>query len=124
MVQIASDLMEINVTPLEEVKLSTTDLSIEFDDSDEVRWRANFSPYQAFRVTTIDCIETDPYMINGKRPFHILEDMQSVWLSELKLTLAKKDVSANFLDRAHHYVFPFQDIIIEVIGWELALEKL
>jgi len=124
MVQVASDLMEINVTPLEEIKLSPTELSIEFDDSDEVRWRASFSPYQAFRVTTIDCIETEPFLFNGKRPFHILEITDSTWINELRLTLARKDATANFLDMAHHYVFPFQDIIIEVVAWELKLEKL
>ncbi|MCU6708864.1 hypothetical protein M6D81_09035 [Paenibacillus sp. J5C_2022] len=124
MLEIVFGDVEINVTPLEDIKMNTTDISIEFDDSDEVRWRASFCPYQAFKVTTIDCIETESFMTNGKRPFHILKVTHSDWLNELKLTLANKDASANFLDKAHHYVFPFQDIIIEVVGWELNLEKL
>lgn len=124
MIQIAFDNVEINVTPLEEINMHTTDISIEFDDSEETRWRARFSPYQALRVTTIDCIETEFIMIHGKRPFHILEITNSDWVKELKLTLAKKDASANFLENAHHYVFPFQDIIVEVVGWEPELERI
>jgi hypothetical protein len=124
MVQIASEAVEINVTPLEEIKMNTTDITIEFDDSEEMRWMASFRPYQAFRVTTIDCIETESFMINGRRPFQILEVPQSAWLNELRLALTKKDASANFLDKAYHYVFPFQDIVVEVVAWELILERL
>ncbi|TVX92192.1 hypothetical protein [Paenibacillus agilis] len=121
--QIVFEEIELHVTPLEEVKINTTEISIEFDDSDEVRWRATICPYQGFRVTTIDCIETELFMINGKRPFHILEVKESEWLNKLKLTLAEKDATADFLEKAHHYVFPFQDIIIEVVCWEPTIEK-
>lgn len=124
MVQIAFSEVEIHVTPLEEVTINTTDISIEFDDSEEVRWKASISPYQAFRVTTVDCIETESFLIGGKRPFNILEVTQSDWLDELKSVLAEKDPSANFLEKAHHYVFPFQDILVEIVGWQIKFEKL
>lgn len=122
MVQIVRNEPEIHVTPLEEIKLSTTSLFIEFYDAGEKRWRASFSPYQAFKVTTIDCIDTIPYIVNGKRPFQILEVTESDWIRLLKQTLQKKDHTATFLEEAHHYVFPFQDIIIEVVAWNLQIE--
>ncbi|MEX1031439.1 MAG: hypothetical protein WDZ91_15560 [Paenibacillaceae bacterium] len=124
MVEVFHKELEIHVTPLEKIKMNPTDISIELDDSDEKRWRIKISPYQAFKVTTIDCVDIKPFLIDGKRPLHILEIFQSNWLDDLKEALKKKDVTADFLDKAHHYVLPFQDIIVEVVAWKLELEKL
>lgn len=123
MVRVVNEKLEINVTPLEEIQMNTTDITIQFDDVHEARWNARITPYQAFKVTTIDCIDTVDLMINGMRSFHILEVIHSEWMEQLKQTLATIDKSANFLEKAHHYVFPFQDIIIEAVGWELKVEK-
>ncbi|MCL6605231.1 MAG: hypothetical protein K6T94_20395 [Paenibacillus sp.] len=123
MVGIVDEKLVINVTPLEEVQMNTTNIKIYFDDSEEVRWKVRICPYQAIKITTIDCIDTEEFMINGKRSFHILEVFDSEWVKQLKKTLSEIDTTADFLEKSHHYVFPFQDIIVEIVCWELVIEK-
>jgi hypothetical protein len=110
--------VEIHVTPLEEVIVKNTSILITFDDIYENRRKISFSPYQGVKITTIDCIDVHPFLINGKRPFNILEVLESHWIKNLKDELGKKDCTADFLDKAHHYVITFQDIIVEIVSWD------
>ncbi|URN93492.1 MAG: hypothetical protein NAG76_16875 [Candidatus Pristimantibacillus lignocellulolyticus] len=123
MINIVNEKLKINVTPLEELQMDPTNISLYFDDSEEVRWKVDICPYQAVRVTTIDCIDTVDYLVNGTRSFNILEVIDSNWVKLLKQTLSEIDETANFLDKSHHYVFPFQDLVVEIVCWDLAFEK-
>jgi len=117
-IKIVNANFEIHVTPLEEVMVNTSKIVISFDDIDENRRKISFSPYQGFKVTTIDCINVHPFLINGKRSFSMLEIVESEWIKTLKEELRKKDYTADFLNKAHHYVIPFQDIVIEIVAWD------
>lgn len=108
----------IHSTPLEGIHLNNDNLEVEFDDVNEQRWKFIFNPYQALKITTIDCIDTIPLLIGGRRPLNVLEVNNSTWITYLKEELLKKDSEANFLDKARHYIFPFQDNIIEIVAWE------
>ncbi|NDI36663.1 hypothetical protein [Chengkuizengella sediminis] len=106
--------VEIHVTPLEKVFIEPSLISVEFDDVDENRWRISFNPCQGFKMTTIDCIDTKLLLVDGKRPCSLLKVNNSRWIKELKNVLKQKDHTANFMDESNHYIFPFQDNIIEV----------
>ncbi|MBU7008875.1 hypothetical protein [Phosphitispora fastidiosa] len=110
--------VEIHTTPLESISMDTSKITLEFDDSTEKRWRASFCPYQGFKVSTIDCYATKQLLVDGKRPFYLLEVINSRWIMELHSVLKAKDETADFLNKAHHYIFPFQDIIVEVVAWD------
>jgi len=116
--KIISREVEFNITPLEKIAISVSNIMVEFDDKYEKRWRMTFQPYQAFKSTTIDCIYTNQLLIDGKRPMFLLEEKDSQWIEELKVVLKCKDNSATFLEKSHHYLFPFQDIILEIVAWD------
>ncbi len=109
--------IEIHSTPLEVLHIRDMGVEVEFDDIHEERWRFIFRPYQALKITTIDCFNTTPLLFDGKRPAHLIEVINSQWLTILKAELFKKDQKSDFLDKAKHYIFPFQDSIIEVVAW-------
>lgn len=117
-ISIVTKEVEMHVTPLETLIMEDKKLTIEFDDISEQRWRISFCPYQSFKVTTIDCIDIKPFLIDGKRPLFLLEVINSGWIKELNNILKVKDHNANFLDKVHHYVLPFQDNIMEIVAWD------
>ncbi|THF82729.1 hypothetical protein [Cohnella fermenti] len=109
----------IHNTPLEQVQLEGAKIVVNVDDTDEQRWRLVFSPYQALRVTTIDCIDIAPFLINDKKSNQVLEVIDSDWINLLRITLKNTDSSASFLDKSKHYIIPLQDNVIEIISWDL-----
>lgn len=127
-VNVVTKEVEIHVTPLENIKLDGDKVIIEFDDVKEDRWRLTFSPYQGFEVTSIDCfsakkLHTDESYLNGIYHRYLLEIHNSTWIKRLKENLIDK--SATFMDNAHHYALPFQDIVVEVVAWDnYKLEKI
>lgn len=108
----------INETPLEEINIKNSRVTIIFDDDFEKRRKVSFCPYQGVKVTTIDCINANLFLINGKRSFNMLEVSDSQWLIILKENLRKHDYMADFLEKAHHYVLIFQDTMLEIIAWD------
>lgn len=102
-------------TPLPEVKVESSCVSVELDDESEKRIRLVFKPYQALRMTTADC-----YIPPGSLsiiPKVVVEVVGSNWIDELRANLGKIDEGADFMDKAHHYLVPLQDDFLEVVAW-------
>src|SRR4051794_36076125 len=104
----------IHNTTLEKIVFDAGALTGEFDDSHEVRRRIVFAPCQAIKITTIDCFDMRSILMNGTLERYILELEDSQWIKELEGELHSNDHSATFMDRAHHFVLPFHDDILEV----------
>lgn len=119
-IYIASPTLKIHETSLEKLIYDGIDLVVEFDDINENRVHMRFSPCQAIRVTTIDCFDVRSLFVDGRLTRQLLEIEESPWIAALKEELSHHDHSATFLRRAHHFVLPFQDNIVEVIAWQFA----
>lgn len=117
-VQVASVQFEIHQTPLERLTYEGAHLRVEFDDVKGRRVRLTFSPWQALKVTTIDCFDVRALLIDGRLSRRLLELTNSQWVAALKEELHQHDHQATFLDQAHHFVLPFQDNIVEVVAWK------
>jgi hypothetical protein len=117
MIRVVDTNTTIHETPLEELVFNGRDLVVEFDDNDERRIQLTFSTCQAIKVTTIDCFDVRTLLIDGSLKRHLLEVTNSVWIATLKEELFHHDHSATFLERARHFVLPFQDNIVEVVAW-------
>ncbi len=111
-----SNQIEINETPLERLSYEGADLIVEFDKQDNERVRLTFSPWQALRVTTIDCYDVRSLLIEGRLHRRVLEFMDSEWISALKGELHYHDYLATFLNDAHHFVLLFQDNVVEIVA--------
>lgn len=113
--------IEIHTVPLEDISISDIEIIIEFDDINKKRIKLIFKPYQAFKVTTIDCISVRDYdtnisYMNGRYHRHIIEILDSPWISELK----KCPLGSNhsFMGKAHHYFLLLGDNGIEIITYD------
>lgn len=124
LINIYTEQVKIHETPLEKIIFDGTQLKIEFDDENEERWCAFFTQNQGFKVTTIDCFMISDILICGKKPQFILVNDNSEWIACLRATLQKTDYTANFLDTAKHYIFPFQDNVVEVVSSSVKIDKL
>lgn len=136
---IANKNVQIHTTPLEDVRITGSKVSILFDDIHETRWCITFSPYQAVKVTTIDCIYDgvinqifdipDAFLEVNKsqNPFgkvyrkYLLEVLDSDYVQQLKRSVI--DNSATFLEKARHFILPFQDNVIEIVAWNYELSQ-
>lgn len=108
---------EFHETALEEITFTFYNIIVLFDDVDEQRWKLKFSPYQGIKVTTGDCVKCD---FPGWSK--MVERENSLWVEELKNNLT--DRTATFMDKAHHYILPFQNIVLEIVAWDnYVLEK-
>lgn len=108
--------LEINETPLERLTYEGADLIVEFDNQADERVRLTFSPWQALKVTTIDCYDIRSLLIKDRLPRRVLEFTDSEWISALKEELHQHDHHATFLNDAHHFVLPFQDNVVEIVA--------
>ncbi|WP_110953613.1 hypothetical protein [Anaerosinus massiliensis] len=117
-IEVVNTGFKINETPLEEIDIKNSRVTVIFDDAFEKRRKISFCPYQGVKITTIDCVNVNSFLINGKRSFNMLEVADSQWLIILKENLRKNDYTAEFLEKAHHYVLPFQDTMLEIIAWD------
>lgn len=125
MLRVVNSEIEIHETPLEKVVVDFPELSIYFDDINENRWKIVFKPFQGVKLTTIDCFGVNSLLIDGVYKKFILEDTESKWIQTLKQELKLNDDTADFMKKSHHYIFPFQDNIIEVAwgNYVIALDK-
>lgn len=110
--------VEFNITPLEDISINTTSINIYFDDINEKRWKLTFCPFQAVKIVTVDCANPKMFLLNGTWQRFIIEMLDSNWIRELKSTLSQNDEGADFMEKAHHFILPFQDNIIEVVAWD------
>lgn len=115
---------EIHTTPLEKISMNTYSIDITLDDIHERRYRISAKPYQAFRVTCIDCLSSEDYYNEycyrgGRFHRHILQIEDSPIIDELKSGLV--DTTATFLNDAKHYVLPLQEILVDIVTWKLTV---
>ncbi|WP_287156830.1 hypothetical protein [Chloroflexus sp.] len=116
-IQVAAIQFEIHQTPLEKVSYEGANLLVEFDEVQGRRVRLIFSPWQALKVTTVDCFDVQTLLIDGYLNRRLLELTESQWIAALKEELHQHDHQATFLNQAHHFVLPFQENIVEVVAW-------
>jgi hypothetical protein len=98
------------------VVVAPPQVKVEVDAADERRLRFEFDIYQAVRVRTIDLFVAPPDVF---RPRSVVEIEDSPWIAELRADLAQRDVTADFLDRSHHWLLHAGDGIVEVVAWEM-----
>lgn len=115
---------EINTTPLEEIIIDPYSLQIILDDISEERYVLYTEPYQAFKITTIDCASALDYYNDycyrdGRYHRHILQIENSDYISELR----KAAPSADFLNDSKHFALLLQDNLIDIISYELVISK-
>ncbi|BCN29445.1 hypothetical protein [Anaeromicropila herbilytica] len=123
-IKIYTEQVKIHETPLEKIFFDGTQITIEFDDEDEKRWCVMFSQIQEFKITTIDCFDVSKLLMDGMKSSYILFEDNSKWINNLNITLNKTDYHASFFDKSKHYIFPFQDNIVEVVSLNISIEKL
>lgn len=118
---------EIHTTPLEEISMDPHTIDIVLDDINEQRFKITAKPYQAMRVTTIDCVSGKDYynefsFRGGRYHRHILQIEDSPIIKELRANLI--DSGSTFLDDAKHYVLPLQDNFIDIVATGFTVKKL
>ena len=116
--------IEIHTTPLEELFIDSSSITIFFDDINENRYKMIAEPYQAINITTIDCVSCKEYYNSfcyrdGIFHRHILQ----VENSELLCSLIKRANEKHFLMDSKHYVLPLQDNLIEFLAYDIKIEK-
>jgi hypothetical protein len=113
---------KLETTPLAEVKVASSRVTVDLDDEEENRIQLAFDPYQAVRMVTADC-----YIPPGDLsiiPKVVVEVTGSTWLDELRANVREIDQGADFMDKAHHYMVPLQDDFLEVVAWGVELKSL
>lgn len=115
-ISIVSTEVEIHETALEKITYHRGVLLVEFDNVHEQRVQLRFSPFQAARITTIDCFDVPSLLINDRLPRYLLEVVDSPWIEVLKEELRRNDRSATFMNKARHFILPLGDNIVEVIA--------
>jgi len=116
---------EIHTTPLEKISIDTNSIEIFLDDINENRYRISAGPYQAIRIVSIDFVSSEDYynkfcFRDGRYHRHILQIEKSDFLSELIKMTSNTDIISN----AKHFAFPLQEILIEIIVYELNVERI
>ena len=81
----------------------------------------SFQPYQAMRLTTVDCFREPDDLPH--RPEVMYWTSASEWIDQLKASLAVVDRTADFMDRAVHFVIPAGDDVLEVIAWRVEISR-
>ena len=92
-------------------------LIVEVDDENAKRIRLMFVPYQAVRITTVDCFmppeEFDlPYR-------SVVEIIDSPWTKKLLFSSKEINETATFMEKAKHFLIPTEDDYIEVLAWDI-----
>ena len=113
--------IELHSVPLENIEITNNTIKITYDDINEDRMELMFKTYQAFKITTIDCVSAQDYYNefcyrDGIYHRHILEIINSPWIKSLKNSLT--DITATFLDKAHHYFLLLGDSVLEIIAFD------
>jgi hypothetical protein len=111
----------LHSTPLATVRVENARVIVEADDEQEKRVRFVFSPYQAVHVTTADCFSVPKGQM--LEPGWVVEVIESPRLAELKAALKRMDSTANFMNKARHFLIPAQDDYIEVVAWSVKVES-
>ena len=116
---------EIHTTPLEKISIDTNSIEIHLDDIYENRYKISAKPYQTIRIVSIDFVSSMDYynefcFRDGRYHRHILQMENSDFLNGLIKTTA----NATILNNAKHFAFPLQDILIELIAYDINVERI
>jgi hypothetical protein len=104
--------------PVIEIRGRKIRVVLEDDDGHQVE--LVFQPYQALKLTTVDC-----FLWLGEirlPPNQVTYQNASPWLEELKSALHMIDTSADFMDKALHFTIPAGDDILEVAAWKIEIK--
>jgi len=115
---------EMHTTPLEKISINSNYIEILLDDVAGNRYKISAKPYQAIKIVAIDCVSSVDYhndycFRDGRYHRHILQIENSDFLNTLRETASEHD----FLEKSRHFVLPLQDNIIELIAYELNVER-
>lgn len=109
-----TDLLVAHTVPLEEIHIDLTSITVELDDINGKRRTVFFRPFQAVRVTTIDCVDLEVY--GGYRGY-LLECIDSPWIEDLQAQLV--DSEDNFLEKSKHFIMDLGDNLLEIVAWSV-----
>lgn len=123
--------IDVHDVPFEKIVCNNKDgyqLSIEFDDINEIRYRIDFFAYTALKFVTFDCLSlTDTPII----PDHgmMFEVLDSDWISQLKDKSeyeepTKRKYKYHLMDDQHHYFMYLGDYVAEIVARGYKLERL
>ncbi len=115
--EIAQGVPVLHTTPILRLFVQDNAIRLTLDDESERPVVFTMRPFQAVRVTTIDCFDPD---LTPPLTRRVLCSSRSSWLEQLRASLARSDESAMFLDRALHYLFPCQDNVVEIVSWPMS----
>ena len=114
---------EIHTTPLEKILIEPSSIKVFLDDISEQRYKITFSPFQAVNITAIDCTSAldfynDYSFRDGRYHRHILVMEDSDFIKSLD----ESTTNRNLLKLSKHFVLPLQEIIIEVVAYDIRIE--
>lgn len=119
----AKGLPKLHETPLATVHIRLPQIIVEVDDQAERRFRLVFETYQAIRVTTTDCYEPSEG-IDEWEPQTMIRLIDSPSIEKPTAVLKQVDHTADFMDKAQHFLIPAQGDFIEVVAWSVRYEYL
>lgn len=116
---------EIHTTPLEEIFIDTTSITITLDDINEERYRIFVQPYQAINIVAIDCVSSRDYYNefcyrDGKYHRHILQIENSSYINSLTEIMHGEKSTKEL----KHFVLPLQENLIEFIAYDIDLDRI
>jgi hypothetical protein len=118
--------LRIHTVPLEDIRVDGTKVTVFLDDVNVNRWKLTFCPFQAIKITTIDCCwsetpDGEEYFTDGHYVRYISEKCDSKWIKQIR----KKLISAyneDYTQSSHHYVMILGDNLVEVMAWNVEIE--
>jgi hypothetical protein len=117
--EIIKDLREFIDTPSAgSVSIGASKVVVRLAD-EERALKLSFSPYQAVRITTIDCVSSSEGLM--AIPGTVVQLYESQWIKELKVSLFQVDITADFLKKSRHFLIMTENDLIEIIAWNCEL---
>ncbi len=123
MLQIVNRDLMIHECPLEKFYVDEESIKIVIDDIDENSKSLIFQPYQAIRITAVDCADLSmidscaDVFASGRYQRYLLEETESSWIPELRKALANPD--DDFLIKSRHFVLHLGDNLVEIVAWNV-----
>lgn len=125
MLQIIDKELMIHETPLEKFYINEDSIKIVIDDICEKSKSLIFKPYQAIKITTVDCadlsfIDSCPDLFSsGIYQRYLLEETESLWITKLRETLVNPN--DDFLIRSRHFILHLGDNLVEIVAWNVEI---
>ena len=102
------------------IEIRDRKIRVVLEDVDDQEISLTFRPYQALKITTLDCF----LGYDGKSRIHnqITYCAESPWMIELRSALHETDAAANFVNPALHFTIPGGDDVLEVVAWRVEIK--